>query len=99
MPFVLDENSEKLLVRLKGDVNIAEAVELKVLLVKALASKKELCVNLEGATDMDISTMQLLVATAHDAAKSNMRFKIESLVPNDISLAMAHAGFRKFSVT
>ena len=96
MPFVLDENSERSLVRLEGDVNIVEAEELKILLVRVSGTKKELCVSLEGVTDLDITAMQLLVATERDAVKCNVRFRIEGLVPNHICLAMAHAGFRRF---
>ena len=98
MPAVLDETDTIPLLRIEGEADISTAAELKALLLKALAARKGLRVSLEKATELDITAMQLLVATERDAAKSSTPFSIEGRVPDDISVAMAHAGFRKFPV-
>jgi anti-anti-sigma factor len=95
---VLNENDAVPLIRLDGEVDIESASELKGLLLKALAAGKGLRINLEKATGLDIAVMQLLVATERDVAKSNTRFSLEGQVPDEISVALAHAGFRKFPV-
>lgn len=98
MPVFLDESEGLSVIRLEGDVNIDAAVELKSALLKALASTKNVRVSLEGAAELDITAMQLLIATERDAAKSKMQFTVEGSVPDDISVAMVHAGFRKFPI-
>ncbi len=97
MPAVLDEGGAIPLLRIEGEADISTSAELRSLLLQALAAGKGLRVDLEKATDLDITAMQLLVATERDAAKSNMPFSLEGRVPDDISVAMAHAGFRKFA--
>ena len=97
MTVVLEESDEMPLIRIEGDANIVTAAELKSRLVKALQAGKGLRVSLEKATELDITAMQLLVATERDAAKSKAHFSIEGQVPDEISAAMTHAGFRKFS--
>jgi anti-anti-sigma regulatory factor len=98
MPALLDETETVPLLRIEGEADITTALELKALLLKALAAGKGLRVSLEKAIDLDITAMQLLVATERDAAKSGTPFSIEGRVPDDVSVAMAHAGFRKFAV-
>jgi hypothetical protein len=98
VPVVLDESGALPVIRLEGEVNIESAAELKGLLIKALGMGTETRVSLEKATDLDISAMQLLIATERDAAKSKIRFVLDGPVPDEISVAMVHAGFRKFPV-
>lgn len=98
MPVVLDESDGFSLIRLQGEVDIASAAELKSLLLKALAPGGELRVNLQEATELDITAMQLLIATEREAVKSGLRFRLDGPVPDNISVAMVDAGFRKFPV-
>jgi anti-anti-sigma regulatory factor len=98
VPAYLDESEAISLIRLEGDVNIADAVEMKRLLVKALSSGKELHVRLEDATEMDVTVLQLLYAAEQDATKSGIRFTLDGRIPDDISVAAADAGFEKFPV-
>lgn len=98
MPVVFDQSDALPLIRLEGEIDISIAAELKTMLLKALEAGKGLRVSLEKAVELDITAMQLLIATERDATKSNSQFLLEGRVPEDISVAMAHAGFRKFAV-
>jgi anti-anti-sigma regulatory factor len=98
VPIVLDESGGISLIRLEGDVNIAMAVEMKSLLLKALASGNELRVGLESATELDVTVLQLLYAAERNAVGAGIRFTVEGQVPKDISVAMADAGFDKFPI-
>jgi anti-anti-sigma regulatory factor len=96
VPVAIEEGENASLVRLEGDVSIAHAVEMKGLLLHALASGKEMRVTLENATELDITALQLLYAAERDAARSGCRFTLEGRVPDVISAAMTHAGCAKF---
>jgi anti-anti-sigma regulatory factor len=96
VPVFLDESEGLSLIRLEGEVGIAHAAELMSLLLEALALGKGLAVNLQNATELDITAMQLLIATERGAAKSGIGFRLSGSVPGNISVAMVHAGIRKF---
>jgi anti-anti-sigma regulatory factor len=93
MPVLLDESDGVFLIRLEGEVNIACAAELKSLLSKALATGRELRVRLECAAELDVTALQLLYAAERVATIAGIRFTLEGLVPDDISNAIADAGF------
>jgi anti-anti-sigma factor len=96
MPVTVEERENTSLVHLEGEVNIAGAVELKSLLVNALASGKEMRLALENAAVLDITALQLLYAAERDAARSGVRITLEGSVPEAISAAMTDAGCAKF---
>ena len=96
MPVILDNSEGISLIRIEGDVNIAMAAEMKDLLVKALASVKELHVSMASATELDVTALQLLYAADREAAKSDMRLTLDDRVPEEIISAMTDAGFAKF---
>lgn len=98
MPLAIEESETASLIRLGGDLTIASAEELKDVLLKALASAKEMRLMLESATELDVTALQLLYATERDATKSGIQFTLEGSVPDDISASIADAGFEKFPV-
>lgn len=96
MPVTVEEKGGTSLVRLEGEINISSAVELKSTLIDALASKKEIRLTLEGATELDITALQLLLAAERGAAKAGILFALEGSVPDHISTGMTDAGLAKF---
>jgi anti-anti-sigma regulatory factor len=96
MPVILDESEGISLIRIDGDVNIAMAAEMKDLLVKALASGKNLHVSMASATELDVTALQLLYAADREAAKSGRKLTLDDHVPDEILSAMTDAGFAKF---
>ena len=97
MPATVEERENASLVRLEGAVDIASAVEIKSIILNVLASKKEIRLSLEDATEMDITAVQLLYAAERDAAKTGTSFALEGSVPDEISVAMTEAGLVKFN--
>ena len=96
MPASVEEREDSSLVRLEGAIDIASAAEMKSVLLNALTSKKEIRLTLEGATELDITALQVLYAAERDAAKAGIRFALEGSVPDEISAAMTAAGLVKF---
>ena len=81
-----------------GKINITSATELKELLLQALASGRVLRVNLEGATELDVTARQLLWSAEGDAGGSIVGCTLAGRVPEEISVAVGDAGFEKFPV-
>ena len=81
---------------MEGQINIASAAELKKLLLEALASGRELRVDLDLATDLDVTALQLLWAAERAARGASKGFTLSGRVPDEIAIAMAEAGFEKF---
>jgi anti-anti-sigma regulatory factor len=96
LPVILDESEGISLIRIDGDVDIAMAAEMKNLLVKALASGKDLHISMAGATELDVTALQLLYAADREAAKSGVRLTLDDRVPEEIFSAMTDGGFTTF---
>jgi anti-anti-sigma factor len=92
----IEEVKNTSLIRLEGDVDIASSEEVKSILIDALASKIEIRLMLEDATELDITALQLLYAAERDAAQSKIPFTLDGSVPSEITSAMTDAGFAKF---
>jgi anti-anti-sigma regulatory factor len=95
VPVTLEENDGLKTIRLEGAVGIDSAAELKDLLVKALEPGGELRIALGGATDLDVTAMQLLWAARRAAATPDVRFVIEGQVQERVAAALAAAGMER----
>ena len=62
MPVNLDQGEAQCVIHLEGEIDISSAAELKKLLLLALQSGKELRLDLERATELDVTALQLLWA-------------------------------------
>ena len=98
MPATLDQNERLCLIRLEGEVNISSAAELKKLLIEALASGKELRLDLECATGLDVTALQLFWAAERAARGFGVGFTLVGCVPEEISVALSDSGFEKFPI-
>jgi len=98
MPVILERKETVCLVQLEGEVAITSAKELKEILLQALGCGTELRVDLERATELDVTTVQLLWAAEREARASGRGFTFAGRVPEEISAAMADAGLEKFPV-
>ena len=67
MRVTIDQSEALCLIRLEDDINITSAAELKKLLLEALASGRELRVDLERATELDVTALQLFWAAERAA--------------------------------
>ena len=84
MPAQLDQNETQFLIRLTGDVTITTADELKVFLLQSIASGKEMRINMESATSLDISIYQLLCAAERASKQAGKKFIREGVIPEEI---------------
>ena len=80
--------------RLEGDVGIGCAAEFKGLLEQALGCAVRIL--LEGATDLDVTAVQLLWAAGRKAKGSGVEYSIVSVAPEPILDALSEAGLQQF---
>ena len=68
MPITCHEDQERFSLCLEGELDIRCAAELKGTLLDALASQKEVRLDFEQATDLDVTALQVLWAAgrAHE---------------------------------
>ena len=98
MPVILEQSESSCAIRLEGEVNITGAAELKKVLRQALESGKEMRLDLEGATELDVTALQLLWAVAREVRAKGGKFILAGQVPKEISDGVTDAGFEKFPV-
>jgi anti-sigma B factor antagonist len=90
------QDAESKMIRLDGAIDIGRAAELKQALLEALAHGGELHVALDGATDMDVTAMQLLWAARRASQEAGAPFEMASGMPAPIAAALADAGIDLF---
>ena len=98
MPITLEQNEAQYLIRLESEIDITIAAELKQMLVQGLAERKDLRLDLERATELDITALQVLWAAEREARKTNVEFTTVGSVPEKISAYAIAAGFDRFPV-
>lgn len=94
----LEQSEAVCVIRLEGGIDIASAAELKTLLLQALASGRELRADLEAATELDITAVQLLWAAEREAGRSGRKFTLAGRVLGAIRAAVRDAGLEKVLV-
>ncbi len=67
------------------------------MIIEALSTHKPVVVDLAGATDLDVTAMQVLWAAARDAERSGISF-VAAIVPEMIAFTVREAGFEAFPV-
>ncbi|MGD0547180.1 MAG: STAS domain-containing protein [Terracidiphilus sp.] len=98
MAIALEQSEALNLLRLEGSVDISSARELKVLLVKALESPAEVRVSLAGATDLDVTAVQLLWAAERKAKGAGVDFSVSDMAEAVLSV-LNEAGLQQFIVS
>lgn len=99
MGITLEQSDQSNVIRLEGAIDIASAAELKELLLQALGPGREVRVELEGATDLDVTAAQLLWAAKREAKASGAEFALAGQVPEPIVSMMSQAGFPDFATS
>jgi len=93
----LERREESITIHMEGAVDIASAAELKTFLLQALKSDKEVCISLDDATYLDVTSIELLWAAEREAKGSGAKFSLTGPVPEQICADLVSAGFEKFS--
>jgi hypothetical protein len=91
LPFTVEQDETRWLIRLEGDVNVTSATEFKGLLLEGLASAKELELDLERSGEIDLTVLQLLCAAEREAARVGSGFL--SRASEAVSSTARGAGF------
>jgi hypothetical protein len=95
----VEQDTQSNTIRLEGAADIGCAADLKGALLRALTSGCEVRVALDGATDLDVTAIQLLWAAGREANASGVAFTFAGQVPEPISAALTNAGFEEFPFT
>ncbi len=98
MPAAINQSAKGFNVRLDGDIGIEAMLELKRVLIEALAGP-ELKLEFAGVTVVDVTTLQLIWATEQAAAKAGVKLLLSDPIPPEMQLAMDLAGLERFAVT
>ncbi len=72
MPLTMERHETHSLIRLEGELTLTSAAELKAVLVAGLAAGSDLLLDLERATKIDVTVMQLLWAAAREADRTGV---------------------------
>ena len=83
----------KKVLNLKGELTIVNSSELRDILRDALSTSKNVELNLENITDVDLSFLQLLCSAHRTSLKSEKSFSIHGSYPEVLSEAARDAGF------
>jgi 16S rRNA U1498 N3-methylase RsmE len=85
-------------VALEGAITIPFAAELKLAILQALESGKNFSFDLQNATELDITALQLLWATERAAGIKGLAATISGQVPDCIQAVAFNAGFQAFPI-
>jgi anti-anti-sigma regulatory factor len=80
-------------VRLEGEIGIADAARLKAVLLEALGPGAGARIALETATGLDVTAVQLLWAAERAAQATGVPIALEGTVPEKLRATLREAGF------
>jgi anti-anti-sigma factor len=89
-----EQNEGHSIVRLEGELNVTSAADLRNLLLEGLGAGKELHLDLERVTEIDITVLQLLWAAGCEAQRTGAT--IVGRVSEAAAAAAREAGFERF---
>ncbi len=92
----LERGDEQSVIRLEGAIGIAQAAELKSLLLDAIKGEKPIRLALEDVTHLDITAVQLLWAVEREARIAGLNLGCESEVGEPVRAALKGAGLDGF---
>ncbi len=96
MPFTLEQSADLCEIRVGGAINIADAAGWKECLLQALAAGTEIRLRLEPASELGVTTLQLLWAAKREAGASGTKFTVMAPIPEEIAIAVKDSGFEQF---
>jgi len=94
----LDQSENSSVIRLEGAIDISAAAEFKKLLLQACGAGKEVRVALDGATDLDVTAVQLIWAARRWAERAGVDFTLSGAPPESVLSALGFAGLQHFLV-
>jgi anti-anti-sigma regulatory factor len=98
LSITFEDSATRCVLRLEGEIGVACSAELKLALIEAISSGKEVELDLAQASDFDVTAVQLLWAASQEAEKAGASFAVAGDVPANIGRAAGEAGFESFPV-
>lgn len=96
MPVIFDRAATPGVLRLEGEVDIADARRLQEILLEAVGEGEAARISLEMATGLDVTSIQLLWAAEREARASGRVLALEGRVPQALRATLDAAGFERF---
>jgi len=96
MPISIQQIDEMYRIQLDGAIAIPSAAKLKLFILNGLSSEQKLCFDLQNATELDITALQLLWAAERESGIAGLPATISGQVPDSILAAAVNAGFQAF---
>jgi anti-anti-sigma regulatory factor len=84
----------KWLIRIDGEAAISCSNELKQALLDAVLSGTEVQLDLATVTEIDMTAIQLILATARECKKAGQDFSFSAAAPSNVREAFLEAGVR-----
>jgi hypothetical protein len=95
VPVSIDRRSVPWVIRLDGVIDIGCAAELKAALLEGLMSGSPAQIEFAGATEMDVTAIQLLVAAEHAGRGAGIPWRLAGSCPETIVASLRDAGFER----
>jgi anti-anti-sigma regulatory factor len=95
----IDRRSVPWVIRLDGVIDIGCAPELKAALLEGLTSGSAGQIDFEGATELDATAIQLLVAAEQAGRAAGMPWRLAGSCPETIVASLRDAGFERVPFT
>ena len=89
-----EEKENQLILHLKGDLNIERSEALKNVLMEAVTQPKNVVIDLAEASEVSLSTLQLLCSAHRSALMKNKRLSLNSR-PTIFRDTVRIAGYRR----
>lgn len=86
-------STEACIVRLRGNLTVEHAQELKHVLLDALQDSERIVIELEGITDVDLSFLQLLCSAHRTSMKLGRELTLFGDRSEIFKMAVSDAGF------
>jgi anti-anti-sigma regulatory factor len=96
VPVIFDRAVTPGVLRLEGEVDIADARQLKEILLEAVGEGGAGRISLEMTTGLDVTAVQLLWAAEREARASGMVLALAGPVPPALRATVDAAGFERF---
>ncbi len=94
MGVTLKQSETGILLCLEGAVGVGCAAEFKGMLAQAFGSDREVRISVEGATDLDVTAVQLLWAAERKAKNAEVGFSYVDAPPEALLASLSEAGLQ-----
>jgi anti-anti-sigma factor len=95
MDVEMTRSIETNVLKLKGSWTIERANEMKSVLLEMLNSCEHMVIDLEGLTDLDLSTMQLFCSAHRTSLRDGKQLALHERKPQSLKQIVREAGFAR----